>query len=600
MFQNAFAFLQKIGKSLMLPVAILPVAGILLGVGSSNISWIPANVSSVMAQGGSIIFANMALIFAIGVALGFANNDGTSALSAVVGFMVMIATMSVMAINVFGMDPDPAAHQLQSIMNFRTIDTGVFGGIIMGGVAAFMFNRFYKIQLPTYLAFFAGKRFVPIITGAAAIVVGFVLSYIWPPIQENILLFSNWAAYKNPVLAGAVYGFVERLLLPFGLHHAWNVPFFFEIGEFLNPTTGQLVHGDITRFFAGDKTAGILSGGFLTKMWGLPAAAFAIWHCAKPENRKRTGGIMMSAALTSFLTGITEPLEFSFMFVAPLLYGIHAVLTGCAFAIMNLLEAHLGYTFSQGAIDFFLYWGLDQKPWMTFILGPIYFVIYYSLFRIIIPRKDFKTPGREDESEDASAGGGIVDESKFGMAKQLVWAFGGRSNIENIDSCITRLRITVKDSSKVSAAKLKGLGAAGVVMAGKGVQAIYGTRAGNLMTDMQEYLAQAGEEADNPPADMQADAGAAGAGAAEQPKAEEPVPEATAGEMENLRNVLGGAANIVKAEPIAQTRLLVTLRDNNLIKSDLAASTGMTVFVPKRGGDVQVIVGRHPERFGAL
>jgi PTS system glucose-specific IIC component len=510
--------------------------------------------------------------------------------------MVMIATMSVMAINVFGIDPSPEARQLQSILNFRTIDTGVFGGIIMGGVAAFMFNRFYKIQLPTYLAFFAGKRFVPIITGAAAIVVGVVLAYIWPPIQQNILLFSNWAAYKNPVLAGALYGVVERLLLPFGLHHAWNVPFFFEIGEFLNPSTGQLVHGDITRFFAGDPTAGILSGGFLTKMWGLPAAAFAIWHCSKPENRKRTGGIMMSAALTSFLTGITEPLEFSFMFVAPLLYGIHAVMTGLAFAIMNFFGAHLGYTFSQGAIDFGLYWGLDQKPWITFILGPVYFVLYYAIFRIVIPKKDFKTPGREDESAESAAGGGLVDDSKFGMAKQLVWAFGGRRNIENIDSCITRLRIAVKDPSKVSAAKLKGLGAAGVVMAGKGVQAIYGTRAGNLMTDMQEYLAQAGEEADNPPADETPSGASA---PSEQLRTEEPVPEATPQERENLRNILGGAANIVTFEPIARTRLLVKLHDNNLIKSDLADATGMTVFIPKRGGDVQVIVGKHPERFGA-
>lgn len=595
MFANAFAFLQKIGKSLMLPVAILPVAGILLGVGSSHISWIPENISHIMANGGNIIFANMALIFAIGVALGFANNDGTSALSAVVGYMVMVATMSVMAINVFGMDPSPDAHQLQEILNFRTIDTGVFGGIIMGGVAAFMFNRFYRIQLPTYLAFFAGKRFVPIITGAAAILVGVALSYIWPPIQEKILLFSNWAAYKNPALAGFVYGVIERLLLPFGLHHAWNVPFFFEIGEFLNPETGQIVHGDITRFFAGDKTAGILSGGFLTKMWGLPGAAIAIWHCSKPENRARTGGIMVSAALTSFLTGITEPLEFSFMFVAPLLYGIHALLTGAAFAIMNLLGAHLGYTFSQGGIDFVLYYALDQKPWMTFIFGPIYFIVYYFLFRTVISLKDFKTPGREDDSA-AAAGGGGVDDSNFGMAKQLVWAFGGRSNIENLDSCITRLRVGVKDPSKVNAEKLKGLGAAGVVMSGNGVQAIYGTRAGNLMTDMEEYLRQAGDEADRVPVEMAAGAGVVAAAAVD----EAPVAEATAGEVENLRNALGGGANIVKVEAVARTRLLVTLHDNNLIKTGLAEAAGLGVFVPKGGGDVQVIVGKHPERYKTL
>lgn len=596
MFQNAFAFLQKIGKSLMLPVAILPVAGILLGVGSSNISWIPPTISHVMAEGGSIIFGNMALIFAIGVALGFANNDGTSALSAVVGYMVMVATMSVMAVQVFGMNPDPEARQLQQILNLRTIDTGVFGGIIMGGVAAFMFNRFFRIQLPSYLAFFAGKRFVPIITGAAAIIVGVVMSYIWPPIQEKILLFSNWAAYSNPVFAGTLYGVVERLLLPFGLHHAWNVPFFFEIGEFVNPETGQAVHGDISRFFAGDPTAGILSGGFLTKMWGLPAAGIAMWHCAKPENKARTGGIMLSAALTSFLTGITEPLEFSFMFVAPLLYAIHACLTGVAFAVMNIFGAHLGYTFSQGGIDFLLYWGLDQKPWLTFIFGPIYFVLYYVIFRTLIPYFNFKTPGREDE--DAAAPAPAAADGALGMGRELVWAFGGRSNIENLDSCITRLRVAVKDPAKVNSAKLKALGAAGVVVAGSGVQAIYGTRAGNLMTDMQDYLAQAGDEADHPPADMIPAADSAPK--AEAAHEEAPVPDATPAELENLRNALGGADNIVKAQPVAQTRLLVTLRDNTLIKEGLAEAAGVNIFSPKEGKDVQVIVGRHPERFHAL
>lgn len=265
MFKNAFAFLQKIGKSLMLPVAILPVAGILLGVGSSNISWIPATVSQIMAAGGSVIFKNMALIFAIGVALGFANNDGTAALSAVVGYLIMVATLSFMAINVLGMNPDPGAGELQNIVGLMSIDTGVFGGIIIGGLAAAVFNRFYRIELPQSLAFFPGKRSVPIITGGVAIVAGVILAYIWPPIQSLILVFSNWAAYTNPVLAGTIYGIVERFLVPFGLHHAWNAPFFFEIGSFTT-ITGEVVHGDITRFFAGDPTAGILSGGFLTKM----------------------------------------------------------------------------------------------------------------------------------------------------------------------------------------------------------------------------------------------------------------------------------------------------------------------------------------------
>lgn len=593
MFKNAFAFLQKIGKSLMLPVAILPVAGILLGVGSSDLSWMPATISGVMKAGGSIIFGNMALIFAVGVALGFTKNDGTAALSAVVGYLVMVATLSVMALDVLHLDPE---KQLGAILGLQAIDTGVFGGIIIGGLSAAMFNRFYNIQLPTYLAFFAGKRFVPIITGGVAILTGVALSYIWPPVQDKILLFSNWAAYSDPTKAGALYGFVERLLLPFGLHHAWNVPFFFEIGSFTT-ANGTVVHGDITRFFEGDPTAGILSGGFLTKMWGLPAAAIAMWHSAKPENRVRTGGIMISAAFTSFLTGITEPIEFSFMFVAPLLYGIHAVLTGIAFALMNMFGAHIGYTFSQGGIDFILYYAMDTKPWLTFIIGPIYAVVYYAIFRVLIHFFNFKTPGREDD--DSAAAAGVIDDSKFGMARQLVLAFGGRSNITNLDSCITRLRVAVKDPARVNSARLKELGAAGVVMAGQGVQAVYGTRAGNLMTDMSEYLAQAGDDAELP-GEARSIPIASSDGGGEAPGQAEMVADASTEAVENLRNALGGAANIVSAEPAAKTRLIVKVKDRNLIKPGLTEAVGLDLLIPEKGDEVQVLVGFHPERYHSL
>lgn len=596
MFKNAFGFLQKVGKSLMLPVAILPVAGILLGVGSSNFSWIPVTVSHIMAAGGNAIFTNMALIFAVGVALGFTNNDGVAALSAVVGYLVMVATLSIMATHVFGMSANPDDRQLHNIVGMMSIDTGVFGGIIMGGLSAAMFNRFFRIQLPTYLAFFAGKRFVPIVTGAVAILAGVVLSYVWPPIQEEIQVFSYWAAYSNPVMAGAIYGFVERLLLPFGLHHVWNVPFFFEIGSFTD-AAGNIVRGDISRFFAGDPTAGILSGGFLTKMWGLPAAAIAMWHAAKPENRVRTGGIMISAALTSFLTGITEPIEFSFMFVAPFLYGIHAVLTGFAFALMNIFGAHLGYTFSQGGIDFILYYSMATRPWLTFIFGPMYAVVYYLLFRFYIVRFNIATPGRENEETPAggATAGAPIDSDKMGFARQLVLAFGGRSNIANLDSCITRLRVGVNDPAKVDSARLKQLGAAGVVMAGKGVQAIYGTRAGNLMTDMEEYLAQAGDDAELPAGGVPVSAGAAAAATSAAVIAD--APRET---IENLRNALGGADNIVSVEPMARTRLLVKLKDNAKIKPGLAEAAGLTLFTPKEGDEVHVLVGPHPERFRAM
>ncbi|MDR2352376.1 MAG: PTS glucose transporter subunit IIBC [Deltaproteobacteria bacterium] len=593
MFKNTLGFLQKIGKSLMLPVAILPVAGILLGVGSSNFSWMPDIVSEVMKNGGSIIFGNLALVFAVGVALGFTENDGSAALSAVVGYMVMVATLSVMAIQVLGLNPDPKAYQLHNIIGLMSVDTGVFGGIIVGGMSAYLFNRFYRINLPTYLAFFAGKRFVPIITGLAAIVLGVILSYIWPPIQNLISAFSNWAAYSNPLWAGVIYGFVERLLLPFGLHHAWNVPFFFEIGSYLVPNTNIVVHGDINRFFAGDKTAGILSGGFLTKMWGLPAAAIAMWHSAKSENRKRVGGIMLSAALTSVLTGITEPIEFSFMFIAPFLYVIHAVLTGLAFAIMNLVGAHIGYTFSQGGIDFLLYWSIDTKPWMVFIFGPIYAVIYYVVFRWVISFFDLKTPGREDEEAIEV----VMDSSgQFGIARHLVLAFGGRSNITNLDSCITRLRVSVADPKKVNSTKLKALGAAGVVEAGKAVQAIFGTRAGNLKSDMDAYLKQAGDDAEL--SDDEVASLSQKTTVEVQKKVE--VGPATEDEKAAVIASLGGISNIVSVSPAGKTRLIAKLKDLNLIDNEAAQKSGLALFKPAKGEEVQIIVGLNPERYGGL
>ncbi|MDR3155111.1 MAG: PTS glucose transporter subunit IIBC [Deltaproteobacteria bacterium] len=593
MFKNTLGFLQKIGKSLMLPVAILPVAGLLLGVGSSNFGWMPSIVSEVMKHGGSIIFENLALVFAVGVALGFTDNDGSAALSAVVGYMVMVATLSVMALKVLNLDPNPEARQLYSILGLMSIQTGVFGGIIVGGLSAFLFNRFYRIDLPSYLAFFAGKRFVPIITGLAAIVLGVALSFVWPPVQRLITVFSNWAAYSNPTMAGAVYGFVERLLLPFGLHHAWNVPFFFEIGSYVPPFTTTVVHGDINRFFAGDPTAGILSGGFLTKMWGLPAAAIAMWHAARPENRKRVGGIMLSAALTSVLTGITEPIEFSFMFVAPFLYLVHALLTGCAFAVMNLAGAHLGYTFSQGGIDFLLYYALDTKPWLVFVFGPVYAILYYVSFRAIISVLSLKTPGREDA---APAGEALDSSGEWGMARNLVWAFGGRSNITNLDACITRLRVSVADPAKVNAGKLKALGAAGVVEAGNAVQAIFGTRAGNLKTDMDSYLKQAGDDAELPPeaaAALSQEKRPAGEAKAE-------APPATEAEKEAVFSALGGRGNILSASPGGKTRLLAKLKDPALASDEAARRAGLALFRPGKGDEIHVIVGLNPERYGSL
>lgn len=478
MFKNLFVVLQKIGKSLMLPVSVLPIAGILLGVGSAGLSWIPVSVSQVMAEAGGSVFSNMPLIFAIGVALGFTNNDGVSALASVVAYGIMSKTMLVVAPWVLGLSPDSVEIQ-------RLTDTGVLGGSIAGIIAASMFNRFYRIKLPEYLGFFAGKRFVPIISGLIAIFVGILLSFIWPPIGTAIQRFSEWAAYQNPAVAFGIYGVVERALVPFGLHHIWNVPFQMQVGEYVN-SAGQVFHGDIPRYMAGDPTAGMLSGGFLFKMFGLPAAAIAIWHTARPENRVKVGGIMISAALTAFLTGITEPIEFSFMFVAPILYVIHAILAGLAFVICILLGMRDGTSFSHGLIDFIVLSGNSSKLYLFPIIGILYAITYYSIFRFLIVKLNLKTPGREVEDKNAKQA------DKSAMGQSLVAAFGGKDNISSLDACITRLRIGVKEIDKVDRDELKRLGAAGVVVVGSGIQAIFGPKSDNLKTEMDEYIRSIG------------------------------------------------------------------------------------------------------------
>ena len=474
MIKTTFGTLQKIGKALMLPVAVLPVAGILLGVGSAGFPFIPDLISSIMAQAGGSVFGNLPVIFAIGTAIGLTENDGVSSVASVVGFAVMLGTMGTMA-NFLGLEPS-------SVMGIATIDTGVFGGIIAGILASMMFNRFYRIELPDYLGFFAGKRFVPIATGVFAIVLGVVLSFIWPPIQGVINAFSQWSVNENPEAAGFVYGFVERLLIPFGLHHIWNVPFHMEMGEFID-ASGTVFNGDIARFFAGDPTAGFLAGGYLFKMFGLPAAAIAMWHCARPENRAKAGGIMVSAALTSVLTGITEPIEFSFLFVAPLLYGIHALLAGMAYAITNYLDIRMAMSFSNGMIDYVLYFGIATKPLWIIILGALYAVLYYVIFRVLITALDLKTPGREDELETTSA---VAASS--GLASELIKAFGGKDNIKSLDACITRLRVSVADTARVDTERVKQLGATAVMVVGNNMQAIFGPRSDNIRSEMADAM----------------------------------------------------------------------------------------------------------------
>jgi len=553
--KNAFAILQKMGRSLMLPVSVLPAAGILLGVGSANFSWMPAGVSNLMAQAGGAVFSSLPMLFAIAVALGLTNNDGVASLAAVVGFFVMLATMGVVA-PFFGV---PAA----SIFGVNTIDTGVFGGMLIGGIAAWLFSRYYKIQLPPYLGFFAGKRFVPIATAFAAIGCGLVLALIWPPVGRGIKAFSYWAAYSNPRLAVFIYGLVERLLLPFGLHHIWNVPFFFEIGSYTK-STGEVVHGDITRFFAGDPSAGILGGAYLFKMWGLPAAALAMWRSARPEQRAKIGGIMLSAALTSFLTGITEPIEFSFLFLAPMLYVLHAFLAGSAQLLFQVLGAKLGFTFSHGFIDFVLYYSIDTKPWLVLVIGPLWGLMYFGLFSWAINRFDLKTPGREVEDAAATAAAAPLP-SAGGLAPELVYAFGGSANITSLDACITRLRVTVADRALVNTERLKALGAAGVVMVGQSAQAVFGTRSENLKTQMDEYLRSGGA-----------------------PVAPPSVP---AIQMDRITAGLGGAQNIRESRAVARTRLRVVVFDDSRVNTAALRDAGAQGVMQGPAGVVHVLLG---------
>lgn len=583
----AFGWLQKIGKSLMLPVSVLPAAGILLGVGSAKFPWLPVVVSDVMAQAGGAVFGNLPLIFAIGVVLGLTKNDGVAALAAVVGFAVMLATMGVMA-PLLGTEP-------KQIMGIASIETGVFGGILIGVVAAVLFNRYFRLQLPPYLGFFAGKRSVPILTAFAAILVGIGLSLVWPPIGKGIDAFSHWAATGSPSTAFAIYGVVERALIPFGLHHIWNVPFFFEVGQYVEPLTGKVIRGEIYRFTAGDPTAGNLAGGYLFKMWGLPAAAFAIWRTARPENRAKVGGIMISAALTSFLTGITEPIEFAFLFVAPVLYVIHALLAAVAYFTAIELGIKHGTTFSHGLIDYVVLFPKSTRGWWFLWLGPLWAAMYYTIFRTLILRRDLKTPGRElgdaaavPGETGSGADAGVVAEGDS-MAARLTAAFGGAENIESLDACITRLRVELRDVAKGSPEALKALGATGVMVVGSGMQAIFGTRSENLKTDMEEYIQALGTA----PAAMRAKAPAPVATAAVQ------VTEEHWRVADALLAALGGGDNIVRVEPIAHTRIRAEVRDASRIDDAALLAAGAAGVWRIRDGIVHVIVGEDASAFAS-
>ncbi|WP_102026142.1 glucose-specific PTS transporter subunit IIBC [Salirhabdus sp. Marseille-P4669] len=474
MFKKAFGLLQRVGRALMLPVSVLPAAGILLGIGHENVLDIP-----VMAQAGGIIFDNLPLLFAIGVAIGLADGDGVAGLAAVIGFLVMNVTLGIMAES-FGADT-------VELLGITTLQMGVFGGIIMGIVAAALYRRFYNIQLPPFLGFFAGKRFVPIITAATAVLLGLLFVFIWPPIQNVIDWFSVLATETGTTIAAFIFGFGQRALIPFGLHHIFYQPFWYEFGTFVTDA-GEVVKGDMTRYFAGDPSAGtFMAGLFPFMLFGLPAAALAIYQEAKPENKAKVAGIMGSAALTSFLTGITEPIEFSFLFVAPILFLIHCVFAGFSFVAMDLLNVKAGFTFSGGAIDYVLYWGLSTNAWMVIPVGLVFAVLYYFGFRFAIRKFNLATPGREeDEILDTDKGKG--ESTGDDLPYEILESLGGEDNITHLDACITRLRVSVKDKGEVDKSRLKHLGASGVMEVGNNVQAVFGPRSDSIKGQIQDII----------------------------------------------------------------------------------------------------------------
>lgn len=530
MKDKIFGVLQRVGRSFMLPIAILPVAGLFLGIGGSftNETMLnayglmgvmgpgtPINVFlTVLSNAGDIVFANLPLLFAMGVAIGMAKKEKeVAALSGAIAFLIMHASIGAL-ININGGTEAMLAGSTASVLGINSLQMGVFGGMIVGlGVAA-LHNRFYKIELPQVLSFFGGTRFVPIISAITYLFVGILMFYIWPNVQSAIYSVGN--IVQSSGYAGTwVYGFMERALIPFGLHHVFYLPFWQTAVGGTAMVGGHLIEGAQNIFFAqladpstvqfSVEATRFMSGKFPLMIFGLPGAALAMYKCAKPDKRKVVGGLLLSAALTAMLTGITEPIEFTFLFVAPILYVIHSVLAGAAYMIMHILNVGVGMTFSGGLIDLTLFGVLQgnaKTHWLNIIwVGLIYFAVYYFLFTFLIKKFNFKTPGRDDDEEEvklytradvnAKKEGSSANSSNQDdrISAMILKGLGGRDNLSDLDCCATRLRVTVKDSSKVSESLLKSSGAAGVIIKGNGIQVIYGPRVTVIKSNLEDFIA---------------------------------------------------------------------------------------------------------------
>ena len=541
----AFGVLQRVGRSFMLPIALLPIAGLLLGVGSSltNPTMISTyNLENILGEGtvlysilrvlsavGTIIFDNLPIIFAMGVALGMAENEkATAVLSAAIAFFVMHSTInSLLVLNDKLADGAMLEGSIADVVGITSLQMGVFGGIIVGLGVAYLHNKFYKIKLPNVISFFGGTRFVPIISTVAYLLVGVLMYFIWPYIQSGIFSLGD-LVLRSGYVGTLIYGFIERILIPFGLHHVFYLPFWQTGLGGSAMIDGTLIYGAQNIFFAelGSSATTVfsveatrfMSGKFPFMIFGLPGAALAIYRCAKPEKRKAVGGLLLSAALTAMLTGITEPLEFTFLFVAPALYVIHSIFAGLSYMLMHILSVGVGMTFSGGIIDLFLFGilqGNAKTNWIMIIpVGIVYFVVYYFFFKFMINHFDYKTPGREDdpnatvklytrkdveerkggksapvpEGVKASVKASGAKGSPHAVSALILEGLGGSENIDNLDCCATRLRVTVKNSGIVDDSLLKQSGAAGVIRHGNGVQVVYGPQVSVIKSELEDYM----------------------------------------------------------------------------------------------------------------
>ncbi|WP_455544242.1 glucose PTS transporter subunit IIA [Intestinibacter sp.] len=531
MKDKIFGVLQRVGRSFMLPIAILPVAGLFLGIGGSftNETMLNAyglmgvmgpgtfiyNILMVLNSAGNVVFGNLPIIFAMGVAIGMAKQEKeVAALAGALSFFIMHASVSAM-IAVNGGTENMLNGSTADVLGMTSLQMGVFGGIIVGlGVAA-LHNRFYKIELPQVLSFFGGTRFVPIISAIVYLVVGIAMFYLWPPVQ--VAIYSVGDLVRGSGYAGTwLYGLMERALIPFGLHHVFYLPFWQTGVGGTMEVAGQMIEGAQNIFFAqlSDPTVKhfsveatrFMSGKFPLMIFGLPGAALAMYKCAKPEKRKVVGGLLLSAALTSMLTGITEPLEFTFLFVAPVLYVIHCVFAGAAYMFMHMFNVGVGMTFSGGLIDLFLFGilqGNAKTSWINVVfVGIAYFAVYYFLFSFLIKKFNFKTPGREDDDNaevklytradvNAKKDGSevLASDADDELSALILQGLGGNENLTDLDCCITRLRLTVKDPSKVNEGMLKASGAAGVIKKGNGVQVVYGPKVTVIKSNLENFIA---------------------------------------------------------------------------------------------------------------